>query len=37
MKRVTSEVNGALRRLGAKDGVCLVFVPYTTSGMVPGT
>ena len=34
MKDVTSEVNGALRRLGAKDGVCLVFVPHTTAGLI---
>jgi secondary thiamine-phosphate synthase enzyme len=34
MKDVTSKVNGALRRLGAKDGVCLVFVPHTTAGLI---
>jgi secondary thiamine-phosphate synthase enzyme len=34
MKDVTSEVNGALRRLSAKDGVCLVFVPHTTAGLI---
>jgi len=34
MKDVTLEVNGALRRLGVKDGVCLVFVPHTTAGLI---
>jgi secondary thiamine-phosphate synthase enzyme len=34
MKDVTSEVNGALHRLGVKDGVCLVFVPHTTAGLI---
>lgn len=34
MKDVTSEVNGALRRLGANEGVCLVFVPHTTAGLI---
>jgi secondary thiamine-phosphate synthase enzyme len=34
MKDVTSEVNGALRLPGVKDGVCLVFVPHTTAGLI---
>lgn len=31
---ITDEVNAALRKLGAKDGACLVFVAHTTAGIV---
>jgi secondary thiamine-phosphate synthase enzyme len=34
LKDITSEVNAALRRLGAKEGVCLVFAAHTTAGIV---
>lgn len=31
---ITSEVNAALQRLGASEGICQVFVPHTTAGIV---
>lgn len=34
LKDITSEVNGALRRLRAGSGICHVFVPHTTAGLV---
>ncbi len=34
LKDITGEVNGALRKLGASGGICQVFVPHTTAGLV---
>lgn len=34
LRDITPEVNGVLRKLGVKDGVCLVFVAHTTAGIV---
>jgi secondary thiamine-phosphate synthase enzyme len=34
LKDITGEVNGALRALGASAGICHVFVPHTTAGIV---
>lgn len=34
LKEITAEVNGALRRLRAGGGICQVFVPHTTAGLV---
>jgi secondary thiamine-phosphate synthase enzyme len=34
LKDITGEVNGALRALGASAGICQVFVPHTTAGIV---
>lgn len=31
---ITSAVNDALSRIGAADGVCHVYVPHTTAGIV---
>jgi secondary thiamine-phosphate synthase enzyme len=31
---ITGAVNDALHRLGASDGVCHVYVPHTTAGIV---
>lgn len=31
---ITAAVNDALRRLGAGEGVCHLFVPHTTAGLV---
>lgn len=30
---VTSRVNGLLRRIGIKEGICLLYVPHTTAGI----
>jgi secondary thiamine-phosphate synthase enzyme len=30
LRDVTEAVNGAVRKSGAKEGVCLVFIPHTT-------
>ena len=30
LRNVTEAVNGAVRKSGAKEGVCLVFIPHTT-------
>jgi secondary thiamine-phosphate synthase enzyme len=34
MKDITSEVNGALRAMGASGGICQVFLPHTTAGLI---
>jgi secondary thiamine-phosphate synthase enzyme len=34
LRDITDEVNGALGRLGAASGLCQVFVPHTTAGLV---
>jgi secondary thiamine-phosphate synthase enzyme len=34
LKDITSDVNGALRKLSAAAGICQVFVPHTTAGLV---
>jgi secondary thiamine-phosphate synthase enzyme len=34
MRDITREVNGALDRLGATTGICQVFVPHTTAGII---
>jgi secondary thiamine-phosphate synthase enzyme len=34
LKDITGEVNSALRRLGVKEGVCLIFAAHTTAGIV---
>ena len=34
LKDITGEVNAALEKLGAIAGVCQVFVPHTTAGLV---
>jgi secondary thiamine-phosphate synthase enzyme len=34
LRDITGEVNGALGRLGAASGICQVFVPHTTAGLV---
>jgi secondary thiamine-phosphate synthase enzyme len=34
LKDITAEVNGSLRRLGASEGVCLIFATHTTAGIV---
>jgi len=34
LKDITSEVNAVLRKLGAKEGVCLIFAAHTTAGIV---
>jgi secondary thiamine-phosphate synthase enzyme len=34
LKDITGEINSALRRLGADGGICQVFVPHTTCGLV---
>jgi secondary thiamine-phosphate synthase enzyme len=34
LRDITAEVNGALGRLGAASGICQVFVPHTTAGLV---
>lgn len=34
LKDITSEVNAALRKVGVKDGVCLIFAAHTTAGIV---
>jgi secondary thiamine-phosphate synthase enzyme len=34
LKDITAEVNGALRRMRAGAGICQVFVPHTTAGVV---
>ncbi len=31
---ITGEVNGALKRLGAGDGLCNLFVPHTTCAVI---
>jgi secondary thiamine-phosphate synthase enzyme len=31
---ITDRVNEALQRLGVTDGICQVFVPHTTAGVV---
>lgn len=31
---ITAQVNDALRRLGADRGVCHIYVPHTTAGIV---
>jgi len=31
---ITGLVNGALQRLGARDGVCHLYVPHTTAGII---
>jgi secondary thiamine-phosphate synthase enzyme len=31
---ITGAVNDALHRLGASDGICQVYVPHTTAGIV---
>lgn len=30
---ITSEVNSALSRMNATDGICVVYVPHTTAGI----
>jgi secondary thiamine-phosphate synthase enzyme len=34
LRDITGEVNGALGRLGTASGICQVFVPHTTAGLV---
>jgi secondary thiamine-phosphate synthase enzyme len=34
MKDITQDVNAALRRLGISGGICQVYVPHTTAGIV---
>jgi len=34
LKDITAEINGALRKLGVKEGVCLIFAAHTTAGIV---
>ncbi|MEX0683695.1 MAG: secondary thiamine-phosphate synthase enzyme YjbQ [Dehalococcoidia bacterium] len=34
LRDITGEVNGALARLGVSSGICQVFVPHTTAGLV---
>jgi len=34
LRDITGEVNGALSRLGVASGICQVFVPHTTAGLV---
>lgn len=34
MKDITGEVNSALSRLGASSGICQVFIPHTTAGLI---
>jgi secondary thiamine-phosphate synthase enzyme len=34
LKDITGEVNSALRRMQASGGICQVFVPHTTAGLV---
>lgn len=34
LRDITSLVNSALRRLGAKEGLCHLYVPHTTAGIV---
>ncbi len=34
LRDITNEVNGALERSGAVSGICHVFVPHTTAGLV---
>jgi secondary thiamine-phosphate synthase enzyme len=34
MKNVTSEIEAAVRQSGCKNGVCHVFVPHTTAGVM---
>jgi secondary thiamine-phosphate synthase enzyme len=34
LKDITGEVNAALRQMGAAAGICQVFVPHTTCGIV---
>jgi secondary thiamine-phosphate synthase enzyme len=34
LRDVTGEVNAAISRLGATSGICQVFVPHTTAGLV---
>jgi len=34
LKDITDEVNSALRKMGAAGGICQVFVPHTTAGLV---
>jgi secondary thiamine-phosphate synthase enzyme len=34
LRDITGEVNSALRRLGADAGICQVFVPHTTAGLI---
>jgi len=34
LKDVTGEVNGALRAMNADAGICQVFVPHTTAGLI---
>jgi secondary thiamine-phosphate synthase enzyme len=34
LKDITAEVNGVLHRAGVSGGICQVFVPHTTAGLV---
>jgi secondary thiamine-phosphate synthase enzyme len=34
LKDITGDVNGALERIGVAAGICQVFVPHTTCGLV---
>lgn len=34
LKDITSEINAALRSMGASEGICQVFVAHTTAGIV---
>ena len=34
LKDITQDVNEALRRLGAAEGICQVFIPHTTAGVL---
>lgn len=34
LKDITAEINAVIRRLGAQQGVCQLFVPHTTAGLV---
>lgn len=34
LKDITTDINGLLRKLAVKEGVCLIFAAHTTAGIV---
>lgn len=34
MVNITSEINKAINESGVRDGICVVFIPHTTAGII---